>query len=541
MDTSYIDTVKTHLQRRNELFDAKIESGEFQPLVFPRDFASVFIVIFALVIKWPRDGPVKYIRHLLYFYTLYLNIYVVVHCRSLLVLGGYGVGLVFSWLSIWSASLLIFNDVQGTYKRIERSFVPFSTSKENLLQGRGGKAGRTSAILKNSSSEYDSTNGDANGKATCSDPKIVPRFKWQGFPEKLGHRFTWAFDLLFSHRGPHWNWRPKDFPPLPKQVQLQLSRGENADLDVDMLWEEENTRGVLVGSIYKSVLYFFCLDLLKVISTGDRHFLGHIIYPPPPFLAICGPLAPTIAYMYRLAMSGAAVYCAVLFPTTISATVFLAISQTPLGFKTRIPFEASFLYPPYFGDVLIPILDEGLVGFWGKFWHKQFRAGFLAPGNWIKSKLISRNPGRKWPQSIFWGLQVIISFTLSGILHFSGSYTQNSSTNPFNQFLFFALQIVGIFFQISIEKLSGRLIPFRIPVWLKRLSKCVFVLVWLACVGPLLCDDFTIGGVWMEEPVPYSPIRAMGFAKGTGGAVRWQAEPLRWWKGTRWWECGIVL
>ncbi|EGE03949.1 hypothetical protein TEQG_02983 [Trichophyton equinum CBS 127.97] len=520
MDTSYIDTVKAHLQRRNELFDARIESGEFQPLVFPRDFASVFIVIFALVIKWPRDGPVKYIRHLLYFYSLYLNIHVIVHCRSLLVLGGYGVGLIFSWLSIWSASLLIFNDVQGTYKRIERSF---DTSKENLQLGRGGKAGHTPAILKGSSSEYDSTNGDANGKPTCSDPKIVPRFKWQGFPEKLGHRFTWALDLLFSHRGPHWNWGPKDFPPLPKQVQLQLSRGENAPLDVDVLWEEENTRGMLLSQLETDTSW------------------ATLSIPPPPFLAFCGPLAPTIAYMYRLAMSGAAVYCAVLFPTTISATVFLAISQTPLGCKTRIPFEASFLYPPYFGDVLIPILDEGLVGFWGKFWHKQFRAGFLAPGNWVKSKLMSRNLGRKWPQSIFWGLQVVISFTLSGILHFSGSYTQNSSSNPFNQFLFFALQIVGIFVQISIETLSRRLIPFKIPVWLKRLSKGVFVLVWLACVGPLLCDDFTIGGVWMEEPIPYSPIRAMGFAIGTGGAVRWQAEQLRWWKGTRWWERGIIL
>ncbi|EFR00718.1 hypothetical protein MGYG_03723 [Nannizzia gypsea CBS 118893] len=541
MDTSYIDTVKTLLQRRSEVFADGIKSGEFQPLVFPRDFASFFIVVFALLIKWPRNGPVKYIKYLLYFYSVYLNIRVIVLCRSLLVLGGYGVGLIFSWLSIWGASLLLFNDVQGTYKRIERSFVPFHTLKQDSLQAQSVKHGRNRAGLEDPQAQYNVSNGRANGTAVCTDLKIVPRFKWQGYPEALGHRFTWVFDILFSHRGPHWNWRPRDFPRLPKHVQLQLAHGEDAELNGDLLREGENTKGKLVVSLYMSLVYFLCLDLLKVISTWDRYFLGHLNYPPPSLLAFCGRLAPIIAYLSRLAISGAAIYFAVLFPTTICATVFLAISQTSFRFKTRIPFEAPFLYPPYFGDMWAPILDGGLVGFWGTFWHKHFRAGFLAPGNWIKSKLMSMYPGREWPPLMFWSLQVIISFTLSGIVHCSGSYTQMASTKPFNQFLFFTLQIVGVFIQVSIEKLSKRVMPFKVPLWLKRLSKGTFVLVWMACVSPLLCDDFTAGGVWIEEPIPYSPIRAMGFAKGTGGAVRWQAEPLRWWKGERWWERGIIL
>ncbi|KAM5444659.1 hypothetical protein MferCBS31731_000113 [Microsporum ferrugineum] len=539
MDTSYNAAVKEFLRYRRELLANSIESGEFQHLVFPRDFASVPIVLLALFIKWPCNGPFKYTRHLLYFYSLYLNVYVIIHCRSLMVLGGYGVGLIFSWLSIWSAALLLFNDVQGSFKRIERSFVPLKAVKSNLSNELNEKLGSDSARLRITQNQSNYTHGQANGTTTSG--KLVQRFRWQGYPKSLGHRFSWIIDIFLSHRGPHWNWRPKDFPPLPKQVQSQLARDKDTELNEDELWEED-TRTNLMATLCRTLVYYFCLDLLKVIVIRDPYFVGYIDSPPPPFLDFCGFLAPMVARLYRSTVNGMAVYFAVVFPTSLSATVFLAISRTPLRFKTRTPFEASFLYPPYFGDLLSSILDRGLIGLWGTCWHKHFRAGFLAPGNWVKSVVFLKlNGGIKWPPLIFWGLQVFISFTLSGIVHFAGSYTQMAPTNPSRQFLFFALQIVGIFLQVLIEKLSKRLMPFEVPLWLKQLSKSTFVFVWMACSSPLLCDDFVIGRVWVEEPVPYSLIRAMGFATGTGGAMRWEAEPIRWWRGERWWERGIIL
>ncbi|KAK2878163.1 hypothetical protein FQN49_001088 [Arthroderma sp. PD_2] len=543
MDT-YIDSARLFLDHRKELLNAGIEAGKFQPLVFPRDFASIPIIIFALIIKWPRNGPIRYLKHLLYFYSLYLNIYVVLYSRTLILLGGYCVGLIFSWISIWGANLLLFSDVQGKYKRIERSFEPLEIAKQNLANGKKASLDHDLGSVRSRLSQDKRTpaQNSTMGEAICSSTKLVRRFRWQGYPETLGHRLTWVFDVFISHRGPHWNWRPKDFPPLPKQVQLQLNHDDTTELSDDMIWAEDDTKARLTVVFCSMLIYYLCLDLLKVIVIGDQYFLGYVDSPPSPFFDICGVMAPTFSLVHRLLLNTMAVHFAIVFPVSFITTVYLALSLTPLRFKTRTPIEVSFLYPPYFGNILTSVLDGGLIGLWGTCWHKYLRAGFLAPGNWLKSVIMVASTGEKQrPSSIFWGLQVIFSFTLSGVVHSAGSYTQIVPTNPSRQFLFFVCQIIGIFIQVLIEKLSKRVIPFEIPLWVKRLSKFSFTFTWMVCFGHLLCDDFVLGGVWMDEPVPYSPLRALGFGIEGGSAMRWEAMPVRWWKGERWWEHGIII
>ncbi|KAF3482407.1 uncharacterized protein GIQ15_05166 [Arthroderma uncinatum] len=439
MDATYMDSLKAFVDRQQEIFNNGINAGKFQPWVFPRDFVSIPIIVIALLIKWPRDGPIKYLKHLLYFYSLYSNIYAIFHCRSLAILGGYGIGLIFSWFSIWSAALLLFNDVQENYKRIERSFEPLEAERQDLPNGKNENH-MGSVRLRSPQNQRTSTLELSSDGKIGYNPKVVRRFRWQGYPESLGHRFAWVFDLLISQRGPHWNWRAKDFPALPKNIQLQLDHGERAKPSDDLLWEED-TRAHLKASFCRMLVYYLCLDFLKVIVIGDPYFLGYLDSPPPSFFDFCGILAPIVAHIYRLILTTAAVFFSVVFPASLITTIFLAISLTPLRFWTRIPFEASFLYPPYFGNILTSTLDGGLIGLWGTCWHKQFRAGFLAPGNWIKPVSVSTPTGGEQRSSMFWCLHVIISFTLSGIVHAAGSYTQVTPTNPSGQFLFFISQM----------------------------------------------------------------------------------------------------
>lgn len=43
-----------------------------------------------------------------------------------------------------------------------------------------------------------------------------------------------------------------------------------------------------------------------------------------------------------------------------------------------------------------------------------------------------------------------------------------------------------------------------------RLVRLVYVHVWFYHTAPLLMDDFARGGLWLYEPAPISPLRALG-------------------------------
>ncbi|KAK2742314.1 hypothetical protein FQN57_005402 [Myotisia sp. PD_48] len=551
-DKNYLSIV----EYRQKTFNEALQSGEFQPLVFPRDFISLFLLITALLIKWPHHGVLRYGRCFFYCGILYFNISTIKHCRIFGAGNGYGVGLIFSWFSLWSATLMLFTDPQRSFRRIERLFEIYRaepSNNNNYTRNTDLSYQSNGTQPKCSENGCQSSSRKFEVREIISSVKLgehgrpqepVQRFRWQSYPGKQSmHRFLWVWDLTFNFRGPNWNWRVPQLPVLPNEVLLQLDHPSTKVLNDTMIWKED-TKAQIKRTFARFLVYYFALDVLKVVLMKDAYFIGHINTPPPLILeGLCGvSIAAFITRGYRITLSACGVFTTLEFISALNETLMLCISLSPLRYQTRSPIEASFIYPRYFGDILASFLDDGLAGGWRMGWHQFFRYAFVAPTYWLVSVLppsLTRNPVTYRCLRI---LQILVAFLFSGLLHASGSYTQWGPSNPLAGPLpFFLAQAVGIIIQRSIAHILMSISPFKINRTLRRTSNLIYALSWLYYSGKLVADDFALGGLWLTEPIPYSFLRAVGFGEHGGSWVCWSWRWFAAWKGEKWWDRGIQV
>jgi hypothetical protein len=194
------------------------------------------------------------------------------------------------------------------------------------------------------------------------------------------------------------------------------------------------------------------------------------------------------------------------------------------------------MYPDEWGSYSA-VLDRGLIGFWGTWWHQTFRFAFEAPSKWlIKRYHIGR---RSLAGKV---IQLFVAFALSGSLHAAGSYTSIGDTRPLRgPFTFFILQPVGILGQEFAKDSFTRLLRFkRVPQAIRRAVNFVYVHFWLYHTGLFLVEDLAKGGTFLYEPVPLSVFRLIGIGGKNEPIVRWGMHWFRWHQATRWWERGLI-
>ena len=182
------------------------------------------------------------------------------------------------------------------------------------------------------------------------------------------------------------------------------------------------------------------------------------------------------------------------------------------------------------------VLDRGLAGFWGGWWHQTFREGFVAPARWLVPK------GNKVARAV---VQTMCAFLLSGALHAAGGYTSiREGTVAWTPVAFFLLQGAGVLLQAGVCALVKRYVDVEKVVLKKwrRVGNLVFVAGWLHFTAWGLIDDMSRAGLWLFEPVPASPLRLMGFGAPGEPWWRWGGKNgLRWYTGRHWWESGFAL
>lgn len=183
------------------------------------------------------------------------------------------------------------------------------------------------------------------------------------------------------------------------------------------------------------------------------------------------------------------------------------------------------------------VLDGGLAGWWGGWWHQIFRFGFEAPATYLMQ--LAGIEKRSVPGKL---ISLFVAFFLSGCIHASGSHTQLGDTRPLQgPMKFFLLQAVSIVAQmVCIAFLARFGVVAKSPRWLRRLANFILVHVWLYKTAPLLMDDFASGGVWLFEPVAISPLRGLGFGQPDDGWWCLEHQRLWWWTGKHWWDTGIA-
>lgn len=533
------------LERRQQLYESHWATGEYRPFVFPHDFAQFFILLIALLIKWPRRGLFRFTRYLLLICILYVNFVNLSEVRIYKAANSYVVGLISTWLTIWSAALLLFTDAQGSFKRIERCFEPPETNgkkDDTVTNGSSAKkrrpANKDTNDVKTRRIERSITNDRKE-----ESPRRLPRLKWQPYPDEFGHRLSWVLDLISNLRGPNWSWRIPTLPPFPNPIDTQLEQGKNGAFGA-LSWTTESTAR-LRSALFGFLLNYVIVDILKWITVQDPYFWGFVDSPPPPFIVQhFGALAPFITYLYREFSSVLGIFSIMnciypllpLFCLSISA-LFPKSSQ-----HVALPIEAAWLYPDLFGNPIYSMLDHGLAGAWGIGWHQFFRFGFTAPGYWIPT-LIPTSLRQK--PAISTGLRYLkpfLAFFLSGLIHCMGSYSRiGPKHHIYRPFLFFALQPVGILLQKTSGKTFLSICPFGVSRPVRRAVNLSFAVAWLLLFAPLFADDFSRSGIWMAEPLPFSLIGNLGLRGDYINTWRNMSVGFRVWEGERWWERGIQI
>ncbi|KAJ5087843.1 hypothetical protein N7456_011459 [Penicillium angulare] len=494
-----------------------LEQGIFKPLFLYHVISFNVLPWIALLIPKRQGG--QYIRRLVFTLNLACGIEALRNNRALLGGNGYMIGMLVAWWLIWSATLFVFSDVERDFQRIERTTVD--------IDGPSSKSGKEISPRE-----------DTKGSDTANHEQ----FYWQAYPSKFTHRVEWCAGLLFNLRGPEWNWRAPRLGPVPKTVHEQLKSGFlSKHHSVEGGASCITAKARLQEAFRTCLTSYLILDALKVIMMRDPYFRGTVevgAIPPFPFSFLAS--IPFAVRFYRCFFSCMGIYVALNFVTSFNPICFLGLSLAfPSASRklTGAPLDAPWLYANSFGPFFSPTLDHGLAGAWGQWWHQLFRYGFTATARWVLSLLPSSWGTNSGVKRVTY---IVIAFALSGFVHACGSYTQFKGTRPLTgPFSFFFLQSLAIIVEYTFKAVVIPKLPVsNMPRWLGRTTNATIVFFWLLLSGGLIADDFARGGLWLMEPVPFSPLRGLGLANGQGWWC-WQGTWFAHWSDGTYWGSGI--
>jgi hypothetical protein len=538
---SYFKIYQNARRQRQDDYDAALSAGSIDPFVYPQETISAVVLFLAILFvpRLPVTQRVKRITSVSAFVVVFCLCFSTIYrCRTIALAGGYGIGLMCAWGIVASGYLLLFNDPGTAFQRLERRDLK---SENGVVTERSRKSNGSVASGRNFENLGESASlskriWGVNGPAhTPSMEKQQhqdqPQYTlvWQGFPESLAHRVDWAVDLATSFRGVHWNWRISTLPQ--GDIPLQKS---SIPASYTLRSSPTSTMQALRRQAIRdfTVQYVF-IDVVKTITLTDPYFHGTASFSSPspwPFLTGHN----TLTGFVRLLLSLAGVLSALTFIFSLSPLIFPLLPPS----LTLAPLHEPALYPPYWGAIGASILDKGLPGLWGKWWHQMFRFGISEPSRYLISALAL--PPRSQAARI---ISVIIAFAISGAIHGCASYTSFLPSQPFSGPLaFFILQGLGVLGQPALLKLfSANIYDTRkLPSWLRRCGNGLFVIAWLFLTGPLLANDFARCGIWLFEPLPISIFRGLLGQ----GLWCWSGQRVMWWhgrKGESWWRKGIAV
>jgi len=542
---SHYDLIEYYYAR----YDKQIASGEYQPFLYPWGTLGAVVVIIYLLIPHQNRPWLKKCRFLVFAWMLGFALYTLMYTRAKGMASSFGIGVISAWSVAWVSAILVCNDAQTDFQRIERL--------EGFFKGSPIAARDGNEVSK----ERDQDN-EETGSSTAMDTRQVGTsstysktaitkdmvqghsspthrhgaFAWQPYPlTPFIERADWVLDIFCNFRGAGWNWRTTSIPPPPKAIQTQLHHNTtttpppktSSRIHAGQVKLYTSRTDLLAANTRTFILGYLTLDLLKTVLMHDPYFWGLVDRAPPSYLPYAH--SQTLTHIAHFTFSMLGVKTAL---QTIFALGPLVFTRLPLGARAE-----HWMYPETWGSYSI-VLDKGLAGWWGAWWHQTFRFAFQEPSRrvmevlgWDARGAVARAGG------------LLTAFGMSGVVHACGSYSSAGDTYPMrNPMTFFLVQAVGVGVEAALKSTG---IGARVPRWCRRVGTFMYVHVWFYFTAHLLCDDFARGGIWLFEPVPVSVFRGLGFgADGRDGWWCWWGtvgEVVRWHRGKTWWTTGLAF
>ncbi len=444
------------------------------------------------------------------------------------------------WGIVWSAVLLVYNDPKTAFQRVE--WRDREKEKSETLSNSNGSLSSTrpaDSSLRNRKTygvvggAHEPTKQDeVHGRDTDKSHRVLV---WQSYPDGFRHRLDWVIDVCTSFRGAGWNWHIQTLPAADYPSPSMLPAPSSSISSLTRL------------AIRDFLIWYFVVDAVKTAAMADPYFWGvSPLSSPGPNAAYLPSIIASIApltKLYRLVLSCVAVVSALSFIFTLCPLFFaLLLPLLNLHKYTHAPLLEPLLYPPYWSSFTTSVLDKGLAGWWGRWWHQLFRMGISEPSRFLIQKL-GWDPRSKKAKL----LQLFAAFAISGTIHAAASYTTlNPESRPLSgPFAFFFSQAFGILAEQFVFKTMG--VSHHTQNWprsLRRAGTLMYLMVWFYGTGPWLADDFARCGIWLFEPVPVSIFRGLGFGAEGDGWWCWSGTWAMWWsgpEGTPWWRKGIAI
>lgn len=541
------------LREYNDRYKQALDNGTLEPWTFPFALLPQIFALLYLLFP-PRSTHGRLVaKWSLVVFILWHSLYVAGHQRAQNVAIAFGVGLYAAWNVIWTLAIIVVYDPFVEFKRI--IYAPISTPN-----GMVESNGHTNGHAKSSSSQLDPSNPSnlprqRNGTISESPeskeletPRSERRYAWQSYPSAISDRLVWVLDLFFNLRGVGWNWHLKALPTPPKRLQEDLDYRTRPSCSAQRL-PPASDRLFFLSSLQKFLTVYLILDVLKVLMMKDPYFWSLMPpeYPPayPSWLPSDAPAQyPTATALflraYRLFLTQSGVQAAIKVYFALGNLLFCSL----LGPKFLGPHGETWMYLDPWGPYSI-VLERGLAGWWGGWWHQLFRFGFDSGAKGVVAVL-----GAERKSITGRVISLLVPFLLSGVLHAMGSWTAVASpTSPLTgSLLFFAIQPIGIVLELLLTKALKSAVEGnedKVPSWMPSTLRFIYVHAWMMMVGPLGADEFAREGLWLLEPVPFSPLRALGLGVEGDGWWCWGGRPyanfFEWYDGDKWWKSGWYI
>lgn len=162
---------------------------------------------------------------------------------------------------------------------------------------------------------------------------------------------------------------------------------------------------------------------------------------------------------------------------------------------TRLPLSEPWLYVERFGPYQA-VLEQGVAGIWGTFWHQTFRFDFMSCSKTLLSLGFLGGTQSRWVRL---SVQSLVAGALGGLIHAAASYTQWTDTNAMSGVcMFFLVQSAGsIVLSILTFTVLPRLGVGRSTPWIK-VANVGIAYVWIFFTFPLLYDEYAKGGMFLD-------------------------------------------
>jgi hypothetical protein len=368
--------------------------------------------------------------------------------------------------------------------------------------------------------------GSRNNKIDSSTSYIMAD---EPYPSDLYARLIWTINLASSDR-----------------LVRFLTGNKRHD---DKQHEQPPSRMRFVRELTPLLLTaLFFLSFSTLIATYDPFFTNaHIIpisTPYPPTSDLTTKLPYTIIFIHNYISPLIVRPLAIGWYAWSLVTLEFALLAPPivyLNYLTGFPLDNWCLHtlPAYFGSFTDGVLDNGVRGLWGRFWHPHLKMMVLAPGKVLASLFgVDKKDSKGRKHWLAVALPMFTAFVFSGLIHMGlvppdPAYTR-SGLSPWA----LRLRIAGVFWMqpvgIAVEMVMATAIKAVVPKrfknekgqikeedqlvrWTFRTIRLLWVLTWLCCSSPLFA-------------VPFSDLKVWSISTGGGYFPSW----LTYWTAGRW-------